>query len=105
VRDHQDAVQVDGDLSVGVRGVLARQGPVSRRLDEDRAPDYDGLSFTRERTSALRESLRSWCTAHRIDHLDLWEPLRGHPDVLADGLHPTPEGHDMLHRYLMDVAL
>ncbi|SED16509.1 GDSL-type esterase/lipase family protein [Streptomyces sp. TLI_105] len=74
-------------------------------LDEDRAPDYDGLSFTRERASTLRENLRSWCTSHRIDHLDLWEPLRDRPDLLADGLHPTPEGHAMLHRHLMGVAL
>lgn len=88
-------------LAHGARLVVV--GPLW--LDDDRAPDHDGLSFTRERASVLRESLRSWCTAHRIDHLDLWEPLRGRPDLLADGLHPTPEGHDMLHRYLVDMAL
>lgn len=74
-------------------------------LDKDHAPDHDGLSFTHERASTLRENLRSWCTTHCIDHLDLWEPLRDRPKLLADGLHPTPEGHDMLHRHLMDVAL
>ncbi|GLW69749.1 hypothetical protein Kpho02_20480 [Kitasatospora phosalacinea] len=73
-------------------------------LDEERAPRYDGLSFTRARASALREGLRAWTTAHHVDHLDLWEPLRDRPDLLADGLHPTPEGHDLLHRHLVDVA-
>ncbi|MEW2133324.1 GDSL-type esterase/lipase family protein [Streptomyces sp. NPDC005435] len=73
-------------------------------LDEDRAPAYEGLSFTQERASALRETLRSWCAAHHIDHLDLWEPLRDRPDLLTDGLHPTPEGHATLHRHLMNVA-
>ncbi|MCX5383026.1 GDSL-type esterase/lipase family protein [Streptomyces sp. NBC_00083] len=73
-------------------------------LDEDRAPRYEGLSFTHERALALRETLRSWCTAHHIDHVDPWEALRDRSDLLADGLHPTPEGHEVLH-HLMTTAL
>ncbi|MFJ6854518.1 SGNH/GDSL hydrolase family protein [Streptomyces sp. NPDC091271] len=88
-------------LTYGARLVVV--GPIW--LDEDQAPAYEGLSFTLERALLLRETLRSWCTAHHIDHLDLWEPLRDRPDLLADGLHPTPEGHDTLHQHLMKIAL
>ncbi|MFE0178251.1 GDSL-type esterase/lipase family protein [Streptomyces sp. NPDC059002] len=87
-------------LAYGARLVVV--GPTW--LDEDRAPVYEGLSFTHERASTLRENLRSWCAAHHIDHLDPWEPLRDRPDLLADGLHPTPEGHDALHRHLTGLA-
>ncbi|MGW5102962.1 GDSL-type esterase/lipase family protein [Streptomyces sp. NPDC004100] len=97
---HLDALAATAQTH-GARMVVV--GPLW--LDEERAPAYDGLSFTQERASTLRETVRSWCAAHHIDHLDLWEPLRGRPDLLADGLHPTPEGHAILHRHLMDVAL
>ncbi|WP_328972176.1 GDSL-type esterase/lipase family protein [Streptomyces sp. NBC_00239] len=69
-------------------------------LDESRTASYEGLRFTRARASALRESLRTWCTAHHVDFLDLWEPLRDRPDLLVDGIHPTPEGHQALYRHL-----
>ncbi|WP_327351205.1 GDSL-type esterase/lipase family protein [Streptomyces sp. NBC_01304] len=69
-------------------------------LDEERTRDYEGLRFTEARARALRESLRSWCDAHHVDFLDLWEPLRKSPELFTDGLHPTPEGHRALHRHL-----
>ncbi|MFD5410454.1 GDSL-type esterase/lipase family protein [Streptomyces nojiriensis] len=69
-------------------------------LDEDRTRDYEGLRFTRARALALRAFLRSWCEAHHIDHLDLWEPLRERTDLLVDGLHPTAEGHRALYEHL-----
>lgn len=88
-------------LAHGARLVVV--GPIW--LDEGRAPAYEGMSFTHERASALREDLRSWCAVHHVDHLDPWEPLRDRPDLFADGLHPTPEGHEVLYRYLTGVAL
>ncbi|MFA7761896.1 GDSL-type esterase/lipase family protein [Streptomyces sp. NPDC048723] len=69
-------------------------------LDEDRTRDYEGLRFTRARALALRAFLRAWCEANHIDHLDLWEPLRERTDLLADGLHPTAEGHRALYDHL-----
>ncbi|WP_171168942.1 GDSL-type esterase/lipase family protein [Streptomyces sp. I05A-00742] len=73
-------------------------------IDESRTRNYEGLRFTRERALAVRESIRTWCAAHHIDHLDLWEPLRDRPDLLVDGLHPTPEGHRALFRHLESLG-
>jgi hypothetical protein len=39
VRDHEDAVEVDRDLSIGVRGVLARQQPDTAPGFGPRGPD------------------------------------------------------------------
>ncbi|WP_314244997.1 GDSL-type esterase/lipase family protein [Streptomyces kutzneri] len=83
-------------LGRGARLVVA--GP--SWLDEDRTRDYEGLRFTRARALALRAFLRAWCEANHIDHLDLWEPLRERTDLLADGLHPTAEGHRALYEHL-----
>ncbi|MFD8791407.1 SGNH/GDSL hydrolase family protein, partial [Streptomyces vinaceus] len=69
-------------------------------IDESRTGDYEGLRFTEARVLALRESLREWCEAHHVDFLDLWEPLRGRPELLVDGVHPTAEGHEALYRHL-----
>ncbi|WP_172387898.1 GDSL-type esterase/lipase family protein [Streptomyces sp. MNP-20] len=69
-------------------------------LDESRTADYEGLCFTEARALRLREGLRSWCAGHHTDFLDLWDPLHTRPDLLTDGLHPTPEGHKTLSVHL-----
>ncbi|MEV7542657.1 GDSL-type esterase/lipase family protein [Streptomyces sp. NPDC089915] len=73
-------------------------GPVW--LDESRTADYEGLRFTESRALALRETLRAWCAEHHVDHIDPWSPLHNRPDLLTDGIHPTPEGHELLYRHL-----
>ncbi|KIF01276.1 hypothetical protein PL81_36470 [Streptomyces sp. RSD-27] len=73
-------------------------GPVW--LDESRTADYEGLRFTEARALHLRESLRTWCAENHVDHIDPWDLLRERPDLLLDGIHPTPEGHEALHRHL-----
>ncbi|MCX5015326.1 GDSL-type esterase/lipase family protein [Streptomyces sp. NBC_00555] len=83
-------------LSHNARLVVA--GPTW--VDEERTRDYEGLRFTEERALALRASIRTWCDENHVDHLDMWEPLREHTELLVDGLHPTPEGHRALHRHL-----
>ncbi|MFF4367611.1 GDSL-type esterase/lipase family protein [Streptomyces sp. NPDC001594] len=69
-------------------------------LDESRTADYEGLRFTEARALTLRETLRAWCTEHHVDHIDLWAPLHSRPDLLTDGIHPSPEGHETLYRHL-----
>ncbi|MFD5507226.1 GDSL-type esterase/lipase family protein [Streptomyces sp. NPDC127051] len=69
-------------------------------IDEARTGDYEGLRFTEARVLELREAMRSWCEAHHVDFLDMWEPLRGRTELLADGVHPTAEGHEALYRHL-----
>lgn len=69
-------------------------------VDEERTRDYGGLRFTQARALALRESLQAWCDENYVDYLDMWEPLREKTDLLVDGLHPTPEGHQMLYKHL-----
>ncbi|GAA0473085.1 hypothetical protein ACFQ2B_31180 [Streptomyces stramineus] len=44
--------------------------------------------------------MRSWCTDHHVDYLDMWEPLRDNNDLLVDGLPPIPEGHQALYQHL-----
>ncbi|MEU7136776.1 GDSL-type esterase/lipase family protein [Streptomyces sp. NPDC046261] len=83
-------------LSHNARLVVA--GPLW--VDEERTGDYEGLRFTRARALALRECMQSWCDANHVDYLDMWEPLRGNPDLFVDGLHPTSEGHQALYRHL-----
>ncbi|MEV0415523.1 GDSL-type esterase/lipase family protein [Streptomyces sp. NPDC050448] len=73
-------------------------------LDEERTRDYEGLRFTRARALALRESIRAWCDENHVDYLDMWEPLREKSELLVDGLHPTPEGHEALYRHLDTVS-
>ncbi|MEU3722629.1 GDSL-type esterase/lipase family protein [Streptomyces sp. NPDC031705] len=69
-------------------------------LDEERTSNYEGLCFNRERALALRASLRAWCDENHVDFVDMWEPLRAKPDLLLDGIHPTPTGHQALYRHL-----
>ncbi|MER5640855.1 GDSL-type esterase/lipase family protein [Kitasatospora sp. NPDC002227] len=69
-------------------------------LDESRTADLHGLCFTEARALALRTALTTWCAQRQVDFLDLWEPLRERPEWLVDGLHPGPEGHKELFRYL-----
>ncbi|MBT2459195.1 gamma-glutamylcyclotransferase [Streptomyces sp. ISL-86] len=83
-------------LSHNARLVVA--GPTW--VDEERTRDYGGLQFTQARALALRESLQTWCDENHVDYLDMWEPLRGNTELLADGVHPTPEGHQSLYRHL-----
>ncbi|MEU2513704.1 GDSL-type esterase/lipase family protein [Streptomyces syringium] len=73
-------------------------------VDEARTHDYEGLCFTQARALSLRESLQAWCDEHHIDYLDMWEPLRDNAELLVDGLHPTPEGHQALYRHLDAIA-
>ncbi|MBC3841067.1 hypothetical protein GXW82_14555 [Streptacidiphilus sp. 4-A2] len=107
-----DAAHPDGDslarIAAGLEPLAATALSHNARLvvvgptwiDEARTGDYEGLRFTRERALALRESLRAWCDRNHVDYLDLWEPLRGRPELLVDGLHPGPEGHHALYRHL-----
>ncbi|WP_237307961.1 SGNH/GDSL hydrolase family protein [Streptomyces alboflavus] len=83
-------------LSHNARLVVA--GPTW--VDESRTHAYEGLRFTQDRALALRAFLRDWCADHHVDHLDVWEPLRDNAGLLVDGLHPTAEGHQALHRHL-----
>lgn len=90
-----------GSLAATARSHNARlvvAGPTW--VDEARTHDYDGLRFTQARTLALREAVQSWCTENHVDYLDMWEPLRDRADLLVDGLHPTPEGHQALYQHL-----
>ncbi|MFI6638358.1 GDSL-type esterase/lipase family protein [Streptomyces sp. NPDC050504] len=73
-------------------------------LDESRTADYEGLTFTEAGALALRATLRAWCAAHHVDFVDMWEPLRGRPNLLTDGLHPDAEGHALLHRRLESLT-
>lgn len=88
-------------LSHNARLVVA--GPTW--LDEEHAPDYEGLCFTRARALELRESLRAWCDENHVDFFDMWEPLRERPHLLVDGLHPGPEGHEVLYQHLSALGL
>lgn len=93
--DHLDA------LAATARGHHARLVVVGPTwLDETRTRDYEGLRFTEARALALRAALRTWCAAHHVDYLDLWEPLHQRPELLVDGLHPSPEGHRALYEHL-----
>ncbi|WP_053789312.1 GDSL-type esterase/lipase family protein [Streptomyces sp. XY332] len=69
-------------------------------IDEARTRDYEGLRFTRARALELRASLRAWCDGNHVDFLDMWEPLREKSELLVDGLHPTPQGHEAVYRHL-----
>ncbi|MFB4279716.1 GDSL-type esterase/lipase family protein [Nonomuraea sp. MTCD27] len=87
-------------LSHGARLVVL--GPTW--VDESRTGDLGGLRFTHTGALALRESLRTWCVANHVDFLDMWAPLHDRPGLLADGLHPTPDGHRALHDHLAALA-
>ncbi|WP_018545247.1 GDSL-type esterase/lipase family protein [Streptomyces sp. LaPpAH-108] len=94
-----------GSLAATARRNNARMvvvGPIW--VDEARLGDVEGLRFTTERALVLRAALRTWCEDHHIDFLDLWEPLRDRPHLLVDGLHPSPEGHKELYRYLSALS-
>ncbi|MGA4843933.1 GDSL-type esterase/lipase family protein [Streptomyces sp. G45] len=100
-----DPAAATGDALADVTGHLDRLAAAAHRhnarlvvigpawIDETRTGDYEGLCFTLERVAALRERVRAWCGERFVDFLDLWEPLRGRPELLVDGLHPGPEGH------------
>ncbi|MEU3316505.1 GDSL-type esterase/lipase family protein [Streptomyces sp. NPDC006662] len=101
-----------GDLEAQVAAHLAALSAAAREhnarlvvlgplwLDESRTADYEGLRFTESRALTLRAALRAWCAEHHVDHIDVWDALHGRPDLLTDGIHPTPEGHETLYRHL-----
>ncbi|MEV5608360.1 GDSL-type esterase/lipase family protein [Streptomyces sp. NPDC052225] len=101
-RQLTDALASLADTAMRHNARLVVAGP--SWIDETRTPADDGLHFTRDRALALRATLRTWCADHDVDHLDLWEPLRDRPDLLTDGLHPTPEGHEALYRHIVTLA-
>lgn len=100
------------DIAAGLRSLAATALGHNARLvvagptwvDEARTRDYEGLRFTQARALALRAFLRKWCEENHVDHLDVWEPLRDNAALLVDGLHPTAEGHQALHRHLQALS-
>ncbi|GGX82815.1 GDSL-type esterase/lipase family protein [Streptomyces fructofermentans] len=73
-------------------------------IDETRTLDHEGARYTEARVTVLRELLQVWCDDNHVDRLDMWEPLRGDPALLDDGLHPTPEGHRKLYHHLRALS-
>lgn len=73
--------------------------------DRERARTEFGAELDPARTSALRAELLDWGAGTHRDVIDLYPVLEARSDLLADGLHPTPEGHRLLWEALAERAL
>lgn len=65
-------------------------------MDADRAEAEFGLPVRTDALERLRTLMVRWGDRTHRDVIDLWEPLRGRTALLADGVHPTREGHAVL---------
>lgn len=65
-------------------------------VDEAAAREDLGLTVTVDAVVAYRSTLMAWAERTHRDVLDLWPVSEGRPDLLVDGVHPGPEGHQAL---------
>ena len=68
-------------------------------VDESLALDYEGTSFTNERTRTYNDALRTAALAHTVPFLDLYEAFlaEDHRSMLQDGLHPNTKGYEWMY--------
>ena len=63
---------------------------------------HENLSYTRERISMFEKVLQEACAKHQLPHVALLETLQAKVDsgenLLADGLHPNNEGHELIYQ-------
>lgn len=71
-------------------------------LDKTRRTTVGGMQSTVKAVHSAVERQRAWCQERHIDFVDAWDAVRDRPDLLGDGLHPSAEGHRVLHDYLRD---
>lgn len=69
-------------------------------LDAERAARELGLRVGLDAVEQYRAELLRWAAATNRDLLDPWDALAGRSDLLADGVHPTAEGHEVLWEWL-----
>lgn len=72
-------------------------------FDEQRIGTEMGLRVETATLQCYRESLAGLCERTGRVFVDMWEPLAGRTDLLADGVHPSHEGHQVLWEHLMRV--
>lgn len=61
--------------------------------DEERAAQELGLQVETGALAAYRDMLLTWGERTNHDVIDLWPALENRPDLMADGIHPTTDGH------------
>lgn len=76
----------------GMRPVVL--GPTWAEVD--RCGEEAGLSLTADALPEYRSALADWAGRTHRDWVDLWPALEDRPDLLSDGIHPTPAGHEVL---------
>ncbi|RLP07513.1 SGNH/GDSL hydrolase family protein [Propionibacterium australiense] len=62
-----------------------------------------GLDVTLSAAGMLRRALSQWAPDNGHGFIDPWPALEGRADLLVDGIHPGPAGHELLWRAVRDV--
>ena len=62
-----------------------------------------GLDVTLEAAGLLRRALSQWAPDNGHGFIDPWPALEGRADLLVDGIHPGPEGHELLWQAVRSV--
>lgn len=92
-----DLVEIMGVLCTHIEDRGARPvvlGPTW--TDEQRAAREFGLHLEPGALRNYRDELMKFGETTNRDVLDLWPALENRPDLISDGVHPTPEGHAAL---------
>ncbi|MDO4918141.1 GDSL-type esterase/lipase family protein [Kocuria sp.] len=103
-RSPGDLVEAMGALCTHIEDRGARPvvlGPIW--TDEQRAAEGFGLNLEPGVLQRYRDELLRFGETTGRDVVDLWPVLEDRPDLISDGVHPTPEGHAALFAALPGI--
>lgn len=75
--------------------------PVDENLTNPLPASTTGKCYTNERIKLFNEALTKFCSESNTSCIDVFSDLSARNDVLADGLHPNTNGHELIYNTLL----
>ena len=70
--------------------------PVDEALTNPLPNSSTGKCYTNERIDKFNEALRDFCETNGLTLIDIHSQFTQHDNILADGLHPNSDGHQII---------
>lgn len=83
--------------------------PIQPQMARDRWPEFTDFDLVKKRYESLRDWLLSFCSAYDLFYVDFYgefeKILSRYPekDLYLDGVHLTPEGHEIMVEIVLEV--